>query len=65
MGTRYSHLSVCRMIPIRHAGLSLLFALAVSCLPAHVIGAPLSQPVIQQFFVPIPGTRSPDVVEYH
>ncbi len=42
------------MIPHRRAGFGLLCALALCCLPAHIGRAALSQPIIQQFFVPMP-----------
>ena len=42
------------MNPLRRTGFSILCFLALCCLPAHTVRAALSQPIIQQFFVPMP-----------
>ena len=54
MRTIYPRTSTHRIIPARRAGFGLLCALALCCLPAHISRATLSQPIIQQFFVPMP-----------
>jgi uncharacterized repeat protein (TIGR01451 family) len=46
--------SVCREIPLRGAGLGFLCVLALCCLPVGIARAALSQPIVQQFFVPLP-----------
>ena len=54
MRTLYPRKPACRKNSLGRAGFGFFCILVLCCLPAHIVRATLSQPIVQQFFVPMP-----------